>query len=282
MITIAVLILLILAIVLLAYYFYSNKKKKTALAVSVTPQEQPLRSAPTETFTPHISLLDSQVAQRYQKVRFDDLNNKLSQNVCDGNMMCRVKPNSNKKFACKKDPVNNSLICDMAESSETIAPQWDVTSDNFTSEQSNFDESLRPANMSEENPDGEWGNAFNPQFVQNEQKKFLRKLQRSHKHRAQSLKDLAKFHEQQDGMVEYAELINPAGKTIREVYENRTAPPKAKPKKIKHKGRNLTTYEGENEMNSGMLRGGLAAHNLQTDGRSRVDFGNDFEGHVYS
>jgi hypothetical protein len=293
MITAAVIILLILVIILVVYYFWHKGRTTKTTTVTHLQQKQPftqpeysdavirdrkpygdnrkhkpLVSANTREHKPHNEVSGS---NREFRVRFD--NDPMPNVICDGSV-CKIVPKKSQP-KCKIDPTSNSVVCDL-ESSASIAPF--ATSDNLTSEQSVFESSLKPANMSEENPEGEWGAAFNPQFVENQQKKFLRKLQRSHKHRAQSLKDLAKFHEQQDGMVEYAELINPAGKTIREVYENRTtgSNPRPKPKKVLHKGRNLTTYEADNEMNSGQLGGGLMAGNLDMDRRSGVNFGNDF------
>ncbi len=67
------------------------------------------------------------------------------------------------------------------------------------------------------------------------------------------------------------------GRTVKEIYDQQVAGPKAKPKKIKSRTGTSIIYEDEAEMNGGTIKGtNLCGFDGINDGFKTAAFGNEF------
>src|SRR5277367_150470 len=103
-------------------------------------------------------------------------------------------------------------------------------------------------------------------------------MQQNHKKYEKSVSEFAKYQTDRSTLIQTDTTINPfkpdhrsdqlKGKTVKEIYDTQVAGPRAKPKKIKKKTTNGTTYVDESELNGGAISGTENLHGFDGIGDS--------------
>lgn len=139
------------------------------------------------------------------------------------------------------------------------------------------------------NPEDTWDASFGlPLMSKDEKNKYFSKMQKNHKEYGKSMSEFTKYQTDNSTLIKTDITIDPfkpehksatlKGKTIKEIYDEQVAGPKAVPKKIKKKTPSKTIYENESEMNGGEISGtdGLHGFDGVTGSHKSASFGNEF------
>ena len=149
-------------------------------------------------------------------------------------------------------------------------------------------ETVYPSNLDRTDPEELWDANFGlPLMTHNEKQKYVAKMQKNYKDYEKSLGKFVKYQTDDSTIIKTDASINPfsadqidkifKGKTIKEIYDDQVAGPKAKPKQIKYQTSTSLVYENESELNGGQLQGtNLCAFDSDTTGFKSANLKNEF------
>lgn len=145
-----------------------------------------------------------------------------------------------------------------------------------------------PSNLEQDNSGDQWDSNFGvPLYTKDEQKIFVEKMQRNMENYARSLGDMVQYQTDKNIIIKTDTTIDPfkppltqrnsfQGRTIKEIYDEQVAGPRAIPKRIKQKTPTTIIYENESEMNGGAISGNLYGFDGIKDEFKCASFGDEF------
>lgn len=135
-------------------------------------------------------------------------------------------------------------------------------------------------------PESLWDSTFGlPLMNDKDKKKFASKMHRNHQNYQKSFNKFTKYQLDNETLIKNDLTIDPfktdkpeyKNKSIKDIYDQKVAGPKTKPKKIKRCTPNTIVYEDEVEMNGGNIKGtNLHGFDGITDSYKSAAFGNEF------
>ena len=145
-----------------------------------------------------------------------------------------------------------------------------------------------PSNLVQTDPEAMWDASFGlPLMNKEDKKKFVSKMQKNHKDFQKSLGQFTQYQTDNRTLIKTDITIDPfkpqhqskslKGRTVKDIYDQQVAGPKAKPKRIKSRTATTVIYENEAEMNGGKIKGtNLCGFDGTNDGFKSAEFGNEF------
>lgn len=144
--------------------------------------------------------------------------------------------------------------------------------------------SVDPVNLVKDNPAEKWDSKFGIPLIKKEEKQnFVKNMQKKHQLYEKSLGQFSKHQTDKCTVIKTDVTIDPfksnsetKGRAIKDIYDQQTANPKAKPKKVKKKSDFGVVYEDESEINGGSIKGtNLQAFDQKLEYKHAV-FDNEF------
>lgn len=147
---------------------------------------------------------------------------------------------------------------------------------------------IQPSNHDDTDPEAAWDANFGTKLISEQEKnKFFDKIHQNHRDYQKSLGQFAQYQTDDSTLIKTDITIDPfkperrsntlKGKTIKEIYDEQVAGPKAIPKKIKNVSSSSVVYENENVMNGGRIKGtNLHGYDCTQDGYKTAAFGDEF------
>ena len=253
------LIIFILVIIAIIVYFYYHNKNTSTTDIVVHKEEK----------------IDKKPAKKkiQKKVRFnDDMIDVYSAHAIKSDTKYPKRKLRKKKKNIDVDKIVGS-DCRREVDLEDILPQ---------------ESKVVPMNLDTTDPEQAWYSNFGlPLMAADEKKKFYAKMQKNHKNYENALGEFTKYQTDSSTIIKTDTTINPfapekrsnrlKGKAIKDIYDEKTAGPKAKPKKIRKRTDAGVTYEDESEMNGGFVCGStLHGFDGVNDDYKMAAFGNEF------
>lgn len=148
---------------------------------------------------------------------------------------------------------------------------------------------IKPANDDLDDEEESWDSAFGmPLMEEYEKKKYIANLNKSNASYGKSLGEFAQHQLDDSTLIKTDTTIDRfkppstqksrfGGKTIGDIYDEQTAGPIARPKRIKSRTADMTTYENESELNGGLIKGSnLLGFEAGGSSHQMADFGDQF------
>ncbi|BCS83279.1 hypothetical protein QLL95_gp0844 [Cotonvirus japonicus] len=161
-----------------------------------------------------------------------------------------------------------NLSCSDSEKSESLRSNSSVCSSDDDSDSSESDchinyDNVIPSNLKSETDN--WDNNFGlPLMSQKEHNNFVSKLKKNHSNYEKSIGEFTKYKTDNSTLIKTDTTIDPfapknkpslSGLAVCDVYDQKVAGPKARPKIVKKNSPTCVIYENENEMNGGQISG---------------------------
>jgi len=178
-------------------------------------------------------------------------------------------------------------IDDILYRSSEEAPQSRVVSIEPEKEDDYKINTVFPSNL-EQDTDEAWDVNFGSPLVnKNERKTHFDRMQKNNKNYFNSISDFSEYQTDRSSLVEPEFKIDPfkpdrdskqlSGQRIRDIYDAQVVNPSAKPKQIKTRTDNLTTYVDDDVSNGGMIPGtNLCGYDGMDNVFKSSAFGNEF------
>ncbi|XWV26076.1 hypothetical protein QJ857_gp1004 [Tupanvirus soda lake] len=269
-----ILIIFILIVIGIVVYFYYNYKNASTIQsgnVHVTTKDKHAKKV----------RFNNNVEYNTYKNKFST-SNCLSDSVSNSQIM---SPQNRNKIDV--DSIFSSGLS--SDSNQEI----DLVDDNSVSSVSSVRspspmQTICPSNLDQSDPEAMWDASFGlPLMTKEDKKKFISKMQKNHKDFQKSLGQFTQYQMDDSTIIKNDTTIDPfkpdhrskslKGRTVKEIYDEQVAGPKAKPKRIKTQTATTTIYEDETEINGGKIKGtNLHAFDGINDGFKTAAFGNEF------
>lgn len=275
-----ILVIVILIITWLVVYFYYHCKNETRENLTSLAREQPVSSFISDKQI----TTNKPLTQKHKKVRFNDnvkYNTYKKINVDD---ILSLQKNENYIYG-KSDPELDKVKNKLSEMQNKGANRLQTVSISDNS----INSMPLASNLDQSSPGDRWDANFGvPLYTQAEQKKFVEKMQRNMENYAKSLGEMVQYQTDKNTIIQTDTTIDPfkppvtqrgvyQGRTVKEIYDEQVAGPRAIPKRIKQKTPTTLVYEDESEMNGGIIKGSkLHGFDGIKDGFQSAAFGDGF------
>ena len=279
-----ILIFFILIVIGVIVYFYHNYKN--------------MRYIQNEDNT--VTLMENNKKKNNKRVRFNDnVKYNTYRNNSSISSTNNFLGNSDNSFNCatkNKSKINVDDILTSIIPNNCSLDLCNSINTNTNSENSIISDQLPikkitnifPSNFDHTDPEAMWDASFGLSLVNKDEKQiFTDKIKKNHKEYDESLGQFIQYQMDNSSLIKTDITIDPfkpehksnrlKGQTIKEIYDQQVAGPKAKPKRIKAKTSNNIIYEDESELNGGTLNGtNLCAFDNTNDIYKMAEFGNEF------
>lgn len=195
-----------------------------------------------------------------------------------------TSPNKYCYKANKQRPITNDNLNDESDAPD-ICDISDVEDDSADVVLTNSN--ILPSNL-ELDPEETWDASFGlPLMSKEEKKNYFARMQKNHKKYEKSMGEFGQYQMDRSTVIQTDTTINPfkpdhrsdtlKGRRIKDIYDEQVSGPKAKPKKVLKKNKNMTVYENESEMNGGIIEGtNMYGFDGICDDYKTAAFGNEF------
>ncbi|AKI80042.1 hypothetical protein QJ850_gp657 [Acanthamoeba polyphaga mimivirus] len=273
-------IILIIAIVAIVFYIYfqRNKSRKDShknpgnyqnFDTLNNDSDAKIMKKSVKKSTKKLLKKSNQNNQK-KKVRFDktvkyNIYKQQSPEISSHNSPFDVDTILNSIYSDQSDISEDSNCSEISELSETS------NHSELSDTNNNLCCNIIPSNL-EDDTNNYWDSSFGlPLATDEEKNKFAKQIKKNHKNYEKALGNFTK-HKTDDNIIiktdttiemfkspytsdEDETELQRKPRTVKDIYDNKVAGPKAKPKKIKYKTANMVMYENENEMNGGFIKG---------------------------
>lgn len=220
------------------------------------------------------------------KERFYDIGNISTPDPIRNNN--RIKRNK-KKVRFNNNVTYNTYVNKKDSSLEVSYPKATDTSASISTY---FSSDIYPNNF-DTNTEAAWDDSFGLPLMNKEDKnKFVEKIHRDNSNYQKSMSQFSKYQTDNSTLIKTDVTIDPfkvesnskssdnstlRGKSIKDIYDQQVAGPKAKPKKIQSTTDSFIIYNNEDENNGGKIKGtDLYGYDGVSDDFKMAAFGNDF------
>lgn len=270
---ILIIIILIVAGFIIGFYFNYTKKKNVNKDddLNTSDNQLPANKKKKVRFNDKVSYDLSNESKKKSKIDVDSICSLYSPNNSDSSNSQSNNSDSN-SYNQEMSNLSESSNRGSDQKSETpIAPNTAVL----------------PSNLEQIDPKEIWNSNFGlPLIDQNEKEKYMSQMKKNHENYVKSMGQFTQHVMDDKTVIKTDTSIHPfdeadkqvfKGKKIKDIYDDQTSGPKAKPKKIKYKTPSSIIYENEVDINGGYIKGtNLHGYDGINDGYKLASFGNEF------
>ncbi|XWV24829.1 hypothetical protein QJ856_gp0954 [Tupanvirus deep ocean] len=272
-----ILIIFILIVIGIVVYFYYNYKNASTIQggnIHVTTKDK-----------------NTKKVRFNNNVEYNTYQNKFSTSNRLSDSLNQSPLQSPLSSPSRRNKIDVDSIFSSGLSSDSNQEEIDLVDDNSVSSVSSSPMAMQticPSNLDQTDPEAMWDASFGlPLMTKEDKKKFITKMQKNHKDFQKSLGQFTQYQMDDSTIIKNDTTIDPfksdhrskslKGRTVKEIYDEQVAGPKAKPKRIKAQTSTTTIYEDETEINGGKIKGtNLHAFDGINDGFKTAAFGNEF------
>lgn len=275
---------------IVAYFYYNNYKKPTNVTVETNPDIVVKKSKEKKNKKSKKVTFD-------KNVKYNTYRNDSSQSISS-----LLSDSFNSPFNCSDNGQNkidvDSILSTLASPSSLSSPRSPISPRSPRSPRSPISTisplpvtknktNIVASNYEQESPETIWDSSFGVPLMDKEEKKiFYKKIQDDHQDYQKSLGQFAKYQTDNSTLIKTDVTIDPfkpekksdclKGRSVKEIYDEQVAGPKAIPKKIRSTTCSEIIYEDELEMNGGKIKGTNLFGFDSSDGYKTATFGNEF------
>ncbi len=244
-------------------YFYYNCKNSTTSNNSNIKTTDDI-SVSTNNKSPKKVRFNDKIKYNTYKKNFSDSSKIDVDSIFSSRDISSASSDSNRSKSPGSVEFDRSKIINRSKSnnSSNSSSSQSVKSNNSLKNNSN----VVPYSKDDDDGDTIWDAHFGlPLTTKNEKQKYIKQLHKNHDNYQKSLGKFNHYQTDNGTLIQTDVTINPfkpiksakslKGRSIKEIYDQQVAGPKAKPKKIRSISNSGTVYDDELEMNGGKIKG---------------------------